>query len=349
MSESKFIFSEENFQRIIENAPVGIVIIDKELKWHLVNQRFCEITGFSWEELQQKTFLDITYKEDINRNLNLYNKLLDGTVNEYFYEKRYLRKDGKIIWVRLAVAAVRIHGEYSHMVVSVEDIDDNKKYQQALESTNKELDLLLYQASHNLKAPISTLLGITNILRLENPSLAGSDTFNHLVSTVEKFRNQNESMIQLMQVNEQKVNITEVNLERVVKNLAGSSLNPEAICYTALRGTVIRSDPFFLSIIIKKLMENSLIFSGAAPCSVIISYAMADGKNKLYFKDNGPGIPEAIKDKIFDLFYKGTEKSPGSGLGLYLVRKSIEKLNGNISVDSAEGRGTKFTISLPVN
>jgi signal transduction histidine kinase len=49
------------------------------------------------------------------------------------------------------------------------------------------------------------------------------------------------------------------------------------------------------------------------------------------------------------LFYKGTEKSPGSGLGLYLVRKSIEKLNGNISVDSAEGRGTKFTISLPVN
>ena len=98
-----------------------------------MNQRFCEITGYARDELATKTFLDITYKEDVENNLNLYSRLLMGEVNEYFYEKRYVRENGQIIWLRLAVAAVRTDGEYSHMVVSFEDIDESKKYQHALE------------------------------------------------------------------------------------------------------------------------------------------------------------------------------------------------------------------------
>src|SRR5262245_30432388 len=127
------VFSEENFRKIIEHAPIGILIIDREMKWRFVNQHFCEITGYSREELEGKTFLDITYKEDIENNLNLYHGLLRGDVNEYFYEKRYVRKNGQVIWVRLAVAGVRFEGEYSHMVVSVQDIDESKRYQRAIE------------------------------------------------------------------------------------------------------------------------------------------------------------------------------------------------------------------------
>ena len=72
-----------------------------------MNQRFCEITGYARDELATKTFLDITYKEDVENNLNLYSRLLMGEVNEYFYERRYVRKNGQIIWLRLAVTAVR--------------------------------------------------------------------------------------------------------------------------------------------------------------------------------------------------------------------------------------------------
>lgn len=117
VENNEVVFSEQNFQKIIEHAPVGIVIIDKDLKWHLINQKFCEITGYTVRELKNKTFIDITYKEDINLNLSLYNQMINGVFNEYFYEKRYVRKDGKIIWVRLSVAAVYLHGEYSHMVM----------------------------------------------------------------------------------------------------------------------------------------------------------------------------------------------------------------------------------------
>ncbi len=105
------VFSEENFKMMVEHAPIGILIIDREMKWNFVNQRFCEITGFGREELAGKTFLDITYKEDIDLNLQLYHKLLSGEIKEYSYEKRYVRKDGQIIWVRLAVAAVWTDGD----------------------------------------------------------------------------------------------------------------------------------------------------------------------------------------------------------------------------------------------
>ena len=66
------VFSEENFRKIVEYAPIGILIIDRAMKWRFVNQRFCEITGYTREELANKTFLDITYKEDIENNLLLW-------------------------------------------------------------------------------------------------------------------------------------------------------------------------------------------------------------------------------------------------------------------------------------
>jgi PAS domain S-box-containing protein len=119
--DSPNVFTYDNFQLIIEHAPIGIVIIDKNYKWLLTNKRFSEITGYSREELQHLTFLDITHKDDIELNLNLYGQLTSGKVDEYVYEKRYVRKNGQILWVRLTVAGVRIGGEYSYMIALIQD------------------------------------------------------------------------------------------------------------------------------------------------------------------------------------------------------------------------------------
>ena len=83
MSLMSSVFSEENFRKIVDHAPIGILIIDQGMKWRFLNQRFCEITGYTREELAGKTFLDITHKDDIENNMNLYSRLLKGEVNEY--------------------------------------------------------------------------------------------------------------------------------------------------------------------------------------------------------------------------------------------------------------------------
>lgn len=344
------VFSEENFRKIVENAPIGILIIDHQLKWRFVNQRFCEITGYSREELKNKTFLDITYKDDIENNLNLYHRLLSGELNEYFYEKRYVRKDGQIIWVRLAVSGVRTEGEYSHMVVSVQDIDQSKKYQRALELKNEELDTLFYKASHDLKSPVTTLSGLCHLLRLENPSLGESDTFSHLERTVARLRAQNDGLLQLTRIRDYEPRSEAVLLKPLVDGaMNGLSLNGADIRLTDL-DVLINTDGELLSIAIQKMVENGLYYKKhSGHHHLFIDYVGMPDRSRITVSDNGIGIPSHQLDHIFDMFYRAGENSHGSGMGLYIARKAVEKLNGEIVVTSAEGQGSAFSIFLPVN
>ena len=344
------VFSEENFRKIVDNAPIGILIIEGEMKWRFVNQRFCEITGYAREELATKTFLDITYKEDVENNMSLYSRLLKGEVNEYFYEKRYVRKNGQIIWVRLAVAAVRTDGEYSHMVVSVEDIDESKKYQHALELKNEELDTLFYKASHDLKAPVSTLSGLCHLLRLEVSNLKGNESFLHLERTVERLRLQNESLLELTRINDWTPDIKPTLLHQlVVQRIKSIPLNGAEVRLTDL-DVIINTDNKLLSLAVGNIVENGLTYNkpGRHP-RLFVDHVSIPGGNKISISDNGVGIPTKELDHIFNMFYKASISSHGSGMGLYIARKAVEKLNGEIMATSDEGEGSVFSIFLPMN
>jgi PAS domain S-box-containing protein len=350
MAPAGSVFSEENFRRIVENAPIGILIIDRNMNWRFLNQRFCEITGYTREELLNKTFLDITYKGDIENNLNLYNKMLAGEVNEYFYEKRYVRKNGNIIWVRLAVAGVRIDGEYSHMVVSVEDINESKNYQKALEEKNEELDTLFYKASHDLKAPVTTLSGLCHLLRIENIGLQTNESFLHLENTVARLQSQNESLLQLTRIHDWKPSMHPTGLGSLVEDaIKGLVTNGEEIRLTDLEVS-INTDPKLLSMAVRNIVENGIKYSKAGDhARILIDYVQMPGRNKITVSDNGVGISRVELGRIFDMFYKASENSHGSGMGLYIARKAIEKLNGEIIASSAEGEGSVFSILLPTN
>ncbi len=342
------IFSEENFQKVVENAPIGILIIDRNMKWQFVNDRFCEITGYSREELVGKTFLDITYHEDVERNIGLYNKLLSGEVNEYFYEKRYVRKTGEIIWVRLAVAGVRINNEYSHMVVSVEDIDVSKRNQQMLEVRNEELDTLLYKASHDLRAPVTTLAGLCNLLQMENDCLSDSASFKHLKDTVYRLGKQNESLLELTRIWEGKTELQRISLHALLEGVCKEmGIDRETLTFENVAVEFI-SDASLVCIAIQRILENAVSFSQKGrPLKIRVAYEHLPGQHRLTIKDNGVGIPEKELEHIMSLFYRASIQSHGNGLGLYIASKAVEKLKGAIHVESKEGLGSSFMIYLP--
>jgi len=342
------VFSEEDFRKMVEHAPIGILIIDRSMTWRFVNQRFCEITGYSREELAGKTFLDITYKEDIENNLTLYQQLLDGKINEYFYEKRYVRKNGDIIWVRLAVAGVRIEGNYSHMVVSVQDIDESKKYQKALELKNEELDLLFYKASHDLKSPVTTLSGLCHLLRHDHEGLSQDESFLHLEQTVKRLQIQNEALLQLTRIHDLKPVIESVKLDGLVKRiLKEMNVNGTEIKYTDLE-VVIQTDESLLSIALRSILDNGLQFKNlSGHARLLVDFVHSQGRNKITVTDNGPGIPDHEISHIFNMFYKASETSGGSGMGLFIAKKAIEKLNGELMASSTLGEGSSFSLVLP--
>jgi PAS domain S-box-containing protein len=341
------IFSEENFKKIIEFAPIGIVIIDRDYNWLLTNRRFSEIVGYAHEELVGKTFLDITHPADRSNNVNLYQKMLEGEYNEYQYEKRYVRKDGKVIWARLIVSGVRIHGEYSHLIALVEDINEAKTYKQNLENKNKELDTLFYKVSHDLKAPVTTLQGLCHLLKLEAEKLADTQLFGHLEQTVARLQQQNESLLQLNNINDHLNNPTSIYLEKLVDTIVQQLDQPFTLEKNGL-DAVIQADYYLLSMALKCIIENAIIFNESNEVIIKISCSSnAPDTITITVEANGPGISSDIVNEIFHMFYRGSSQSKGNGLGLYITRKAIEKMNGSIEVNSTPGSGSAFSIELP--
>jgi signal transduction histidine kinase len=109
----------------------------------------------------------------------------------------------------------------------------------------------------------------------------------------------------------------------------------------------LRSDPKLMSIILDNLLENAVIFRKTKKAKILIQLSEDTKSIIIKVKDDGLGILKEQHDKIFEMFYRGSQKSKGNGLGLYLVKKSVVKLQGQISVVSEEGKFTTFTIAFP--
>ncbi len=134
--------SEARFRATFENAAVGVVLVGPSGSLLSVNDSFARMLGYSSEELKTKTFQDITHADDLDANLSLLKKTLGGEANSYCIEKRYIRKDGGIVWASLTVGCVRkVDGAVDYFVSVVEDITDRKRAEAGLAERNAQLDL----------------------------------------------------------------------------------------------------------------------------------------------------------------------------------------------------------------
>jgi|GEM_PF-914053 len=120
--------SEELFRRIFSDGPLGMAIIDLNYKWISINQRYCDITGYSSEEIKELTFIDISYPDDLYDDLLYVEKLNNGELNHYNLDKRYVKKDNSIVWVNLTGSLIRDnHGTPLYFLAMVQDITEKKR------------------------------------------------------------------------------------------------------------------------------------------------------------------------------------------------------------------------------
>ena len=155
-SEARVRESEQRFRTTFENAAVGIAHVAPDGRWLLVNKRYCEIVGYTAEELAEKTFQDITHPEDIAVDLAQRHRVLSGAISNFSMEKRYIRKNGSPIWVNLTVGSARTaNGPVDYFISVVEDItrrkeaeDERRRVEAKLRES--EADLQLAQEAANL-------------------------------------------------------------------------------------------------------------------------------------------------------------------------------------------------------
>jgi PAS domain S-box-containing protein len=143
--------SEERFRWIFEQAAVGVAQVGPDGRWLRVNDKLCEITGYTRSELLEKTFQDITFREDLDTDLENMRRLLDGDIETYSREKRYARKDGSIVWVNLTVSLVRDQADIPKYFISViGDISKRKRAEKALKDSEELHRTVVEQAAENI-------------------------------------------------------------------------------------------------------------------------------------------------------------------------------------------------------
>ncbi len=231
-----------------------------------------------------------------------------------------------------------------------------RKQNEELVKINKELDSFVYSVSHNLRAPLMSVLGLINLVQVENkkaqPDLNGY--FDMMQQSVHKLDDTLKEILDYSRNARSELNVEAVDFQRMLedsfermKYMEGSEHIRKSIHVKS--EAILYSDPYRLSVIVNNLVSNAIKYRDPKKSVSEISIDAVVGSDKLtaVFRDNGIGISADYIRKIFDMFFRATDRSEGAGLGLYIVKETIDKLRGEIVVESAVGEGTTFSIVIP--
>jgi len=223
-----------------------------------------------------------------------------------------------------------------------------------LEKTNAELDRFFYSTSHDLRAPLLSIKGLVNIARNETTDRKIVRYFDMMTERANRLDLFIKDIIDYSKNTRTEVSKENVNVIQLVEDVKDNFQFLEGAESIRFQNEIFVesaiTDKTRLTVILNNLVSNAIKYHNRDNSDQWIKIGMhaRGGELKIVVSDNGSGISEEKQTKIFDMFYRGTEQSKGSGLGLYIVKETIEKMHGAIRVESMEGEGTSFIVTLPV-
>jgi signal transduction histidine kinase len=250
------------------------------------------------------------------------------------------------------IELARANKEIKHINENLEQLVQQRT--SSLAEANKELDTFLYRASHDMRSPVRSIIGLCNIAGHQVEGEV-KDLISKVVSTTMGMDRLLKKLSIVSEINEP-ADCTEINIKDAIadvyKYLNNALGTQTKFSVEVSQDVVIYSHKNLVHTILQNVMENGLIYGSmenSREPELHVHVVNDDKHVSITITDNGNGFDSFIKDRLFDMFFKGTEKSQGHGLGLYIVNKAILALNGNIEVESLQGRYTKFRILLPVH
>ncbi|HMJ71084.1 MAG TPA: PAS domain S-box protein [Cyclobacteriaceae bacterium] len=363
--------SEAKFRALISQTAVGIYQADLDRMVTLVNDTFCSMLGFTREELIGLSLWSATFEEDVESEKKLFENF-KLTRKAFEFDKRVTRKDGKVRWMKESVSPIYgPEGELQSTMGVIFDITEAKLANDQLEGTVRDrtsqlersnVDLLQFAhvASHDLKEPLRKIRTFSYRLEDEfkNQLPANAQSYiDRIQSAVERMNTMIEGVLSYSKVNADDSRIETIDLNVLIINIEQDLevvIEEKSAKIRAARLPILSGSPVLMYQLFYNLISNALKFSKAGvPPLISIKSELVERGGRDYFlleiSDNGIGFEQKFSKKIFDAFTRLNSKDTyeGTGLGLALCYKMVQRHGGTIDATGKPGEGATFRIFLP--
>lgn len=354
--------SEEQFRTLFEHAPIGIALISEDGGVITTNPAMERFLGYTADELKAIRFEDYTVPDDFARENELIQQLRAGEIDHYELEKRYIHRDGRILWGSISATLFEIDGQVMGvaMIENITERRQNAARQREIEIERERMRVLagfIRDVSHDFRTPLSTMYTSLYMLRR---IWDNEDRRNHHLDILQSQVGHIEGLVEGL-FTMARLDATD-NLERrpldineMLRELASKISSRRENGFDNIECTLDPGQPYILANgaelhrALLNIIENAILFT--QPQGQITLATRLDGDRvEISVRDTGAGITPEDLPHVFERFYRGDKARTlsGLGLGLSIVQKVVEKHHGEITIESAVGDGTTVRLRIPV-
>lgn len=354
---------QEQIETIIGNAPSAVVVANEKnliVKW---NAKAEEIFGWKADEVLNhpiQRLLTVKNEESAESERRLF-YTLEEAVNNKSVETLAQRKNGEIFPVELGVSAVKSRRK-TLFIAFITDITNRKKAEaeirnanEALDASNKDLEAFTYSVSHDLRAPIRAIQGYTDLLFHDlkgNITVHQEMMMKNIVKNTKKMAQLINDLLALSHLGQKELEREHVNMNKIVQTVIEGITSGNEKTGTEFKiGRLPDSyaDYNLMIQVFHNLISNAVKYSSRSKNPIVeVGVIKQDERNVYYVKDNGAGFDMKYYDKLFAVFQRlhSTQEYEGTGVGLSIVKRIIDKHHGKIWAESEPGRGATFYFFL---
>jgi len=363
--------SKKRFQRLIENAPDGVSIINKEGKLIYVSPNSYRHFGYSENEIIGHSGDEFTHPDDLNIVYTAFDTIIRNPDQKAIVKYRFRKKSGEYRWIETTFANLLDDETIAGFVLNFSDVTEKEQVLDELvvakekaEESDRLKSAFLANMSHEIRTPMNAILGFTDLLRA--PNLTGTeqqDYIDIIQNSGNRMLNTVNDIIDISKIESGLVDVTfsEVNIHEQLKYLY-AFFSPEAtkkgvrlIINNNLteQTSLVKTDLKKLGSILTNLIKNAIKYTheGSIEFGCHFKEGVKAAELEFYVKDTGIGIPKNRQMAIFDRFVQADiedkDAMQGSGLGLAISKAYTEMLGGKLWLESKEGVGSTFRFSIP--
>ncbi|WP_225000192.1 PAS domain-containing sensor histidine kinase [Cesiribacter sp. SM1] len=336
-----------------ESLATASLIYDKSLNLIRYNQQFCQMLGYTDSELQVIGLNKLLHPQHAPMFNSQMLELASGSKTAFTTELQIRHKNQQYLWVQYTAGLLDRPGEEPYITAIALDISKLKQKETQLVQEQQDMGLFIDRVTHDMKGPLRSLMALHRIVELEyghDPKVM--EYFNHYHSTIGRLNTTVTDLLTLSRVKKGAARMGMVNLRNMVQDCLQSLCHlPDFYRITFTIRIEIKDSVYIeenlLQTIIQNLLENAIKYCSDTAPKVLVCIKLKDDQLVLEVSDNGIGISEEAQAHIFDMFYRATTRSNGTGLGLYILRNAVEKLQGTVKLRSVPHKGSRFIVSIP--